>query len=82
MVMTADDPSYLAPPENLLRKGVWKDNSEGVSSYIQRPPMIGMINLPFDLIFEHGSMGMQKYVALVLHFFSLFFFGLMGIELL
>jgi len=82
MVFTADDASYISPPENFKRTWVWKDNTEGVSSYIQRPPMIGLINLPFTFIFTYGDMGMQKYVALLLHFFAIYLFGLMAIELL
>jgi hypothetical protein len=82
MVLTADDASYISPAENYRLTGVWKDNTEGVSSYIQRPPMMGLLHLPFSVIFGYNNTGVQKYVALVLHFFALFVFGLMATQLL
>lgn len=42
---TADDASYMRPAENWINNGVWKDNSIGASSYVQRPPLLGLIHL-------------------------------------
>lgn len=43
MIETADDASYLSPPKNFINKGVWADNSIGLSRYFQRPPGYGII---------------------------------------
>lgn len=45
MHSTADDASYLRPSENWFNNGIWKDNSVGASSYVQRPPLLGFIHL-------------------------------------
>jgi hypothetical protein len=47
---TADDPSYVRPAANFLEHGIWKDNSEGPSSYVQRPPLTGFVHLLGTLI--------------------------------
>jgi len=76
-ILTADDASYVVPAINFYNKIVWKDNSMGVSSYIQRPPMIGMINWVF-LHFKYDG-NCQKYLATILHGLALFVFGIMCI---
>src|SRR5687768_16936310 len=76
-IATADDVSYIAPAVNFYEKGVWKDNSAGVSSYVQRPPMIGIVNWVFLHFTESGNC--QKYLAVILHGLALFVFGIMCI---
>lgn len=63
---TTDDPSYLRPAENFAGHGVWKDNTEGVSAYIQRPPGMGLVHLPFYLL-----LGKWAFVGEIIFFFLL-----------
>src|SRR5688572_4391034 len=79
MILTADDASYVVPAWNFYTKGVWKDNSKGISSYVQRPPMIGMINWVFLHFTDSGNC--QKYLSTILHGMAIFVFGLMCIGL-
>lgn len=69
---TADDPSYLSPFQNFVTTGVWRDNSIGPSSFVQRPPLTGIIihltrYLPFS---KYAS----YIVALLFHAFSCLIF--------
>jgi 4-amino-4-deoxy-L-arabinose transferase-like glycosyltransferase len=80
MVLTADDASYTAPAVNFVKKGVWKDNSEGISAYVQRPPMIGMVNSVFYFTGGNKGFAWQKYLAVILHGIALFLFGLMATQ--
>lgn len=59
LVSTADEASYLRPPQNWLEGKGWKDSSTGHSSYVQRSPGYGLVflvckffapNNPFDLL--------------------------------
>jgi 4-amino-4-deoxy-L-arabinose transferase-like glycosyltransferase len=78
MILTADDASYVVPAANFYKLGVWKDNSGGVSSYIQRPPMVGMINWVFLHFTDSGNC--QKYLSVILHGLALFVFGMMCVQ--
>ncbi len=82
MIHTADDASYIVPGYNFVKTGVWKDNSQGVSSYVQRPPLIGIINIGLLYLDGKEGNGLQKHFSLLLHFFSLLVFGLLARELL
>jgi 4-amino-4-deoxy-L-arabinose transferase-like glycosyltransferase len=79
MILTADDASYVTPAHNFYQNGVWKDNSEGVSAYVQRPPMIGMLHFALMTLKQDASV--QKYVAVILHGIAIFLLGLMAIEM-
>jgi hypothetical protein len=70
--VTADDASYLRPAENWLSDGTWKDNSEGVSSFVQRPPLLGAVHGFFYFIFGAGGAAIASVV---------FFFLLHGLAL-
>jgi len=64
---TADDASYLRPAENLIDHGVWKDNSIGPSSYVQRPPIVGIIHLIGIVVFQTRSVWFIFLAALLAH---------------
>ncbi len=64
---TADDASYLRPAENLIDHGVWKDNSIGPSSYVQRPPILGLVHLIGMIVFQTKSVWFIFLTALLLH---------------
>ena len=51
MHLTADDASYIQPFRNWLEIGEWKDNSVGASSFIQRPPLLGLLYGLFESAF-------------------------------
>jgi hypothetical protein len=75
LVSTADDASYLAPPKNFIEKGVWADNSQGLSRYFQRPPGYGMIfGLFHFLLGKYALLGM-KIMQICLYFLTLFLTG-------
>jgi 4-amino-4-deoxy-L-arabinose transferase-like glycosyltransferase len=82
MILTADDPSYLRPVENCIQHGVWKDNSQGVSAYIQRPPGMSIIHGMFYLLSSHQYAVLHKIFNTLLHFLSIFVFGLTAFRLL
>jgi 4-amino-4-deoxy-L-arabinose transferase-like glycosyltransferase len=82
MVLTSDDASYLAPAENFACKGVWKDNTEGISSYIQRPPGMGIIHLVFYTISPQHHTTLHKIFNFLLHMLAIYVFGLAALELL
>lgn len=64
---TADDASYLRPAENLIATGTWKDNSIGPSSFVQRPPFIGIVHLIGIWIFNDHSAWFIFIIALLFH---------------
>lgn len=64
---TADDASYLRPAENLASTGIWKDNSVGPSSYVQRPPIVGIVHFIGLSVFQTKSAWFIFFVALLLH---------------
>lgn len=72
MHSTADDASYLAPAENWWHTGTWKDNSVGVSSYIQRPPMMGIIHLVEYVPFGKYALAVHFLFCLMLYGWSLY----------
>lgn len=72
MHTTADDASYLAPAENWWHTGTWKDNSVGISSYIQRPPMMGIIHLLEYVPFGKFAPAAHFLFCLLLHGWSLY----------
>lgn len=75
MVITADDASYLVPAENLLRIGIWKDNSEGLSAFVQRPPGMGILHLLAYSISPGYSSVVHKCLHIIVHFLGLLLFG-------
>lgn len=81
MIITPDDASYLRPAENFANYGEWKDNSSGLSSYIQRPPGMGLLHLVFYTISPTNNFILHKGFNLFLHFWSLYFFGLLAFQL-
>jgi len=64
---TADDPSYVRPATNFLEHGIWKDNSEGPSSYVQRPPVTGFFHLLGTAISGSDNRIGFFIIALLLH---------------
>ena len=64
---TADDASYIRPAENLAKTGTWKDNTIGPSSYVQRPPFVGIIHLLGIWIFNDHSSRFIFIAALLFH---------------
>ncbi|MFY7991169.1 MAG: hypothetical protein ACOVO3_10555 [Fluviicola sp.] len=64
---TADDASYLRPAENWINHGVWKDNSEGPSAYVQRPPLVGGIYAIGFWLSPGGSKVIFMVFAVLLH---------------
>lgn len=68
---TADDPSYLRPAENWINHGVWKDNTNGASAYVQRPPLFGTV---YALVYSIG--GKSAPLVLFLFNFALHLFAL------
>lgn len=54
-VVTADDPSYLNPPENYLAGKDWRDNFPGTGSYFLRSPGYGLLYLGLRLVFTPAA---------------------------
>jgi len=81
MVHTADDASYIVPAYNFKKTGIWKDNSQGVSSYVQRPPLIGIINWGISFFNTQEYNGWQKYFSVLLHFFAVIILGITACKL-
>lgn len=78
MIITSDDASYLAPAENFIKTGVWKDNSVGKSAYVQRPPGMAMLHLIACFIYPGNPMMIHKWMHLMIHALGLIFFGLVA----
>lgn len=74
LIRTADSPSYINPPKNLLEKGIWKDNFEGPSSYVQRPPFYGFLYLCSSYV-SSSPLNLLKIIQYVFMFGGIFFFG-------
>lgn len=53
-VITSDDASYLAPPDNFFNGNGWKSNSAGINSHYLRSPGYGCIYLLFKILFSHN----------------------------
>lgn len=66
MHTTADDASYLRPVENFIQTGIWKDNTVGASSYVQRPPLMGLLHGISFFLFHKSA-----FIADLLFFFLL-----------
>lgn len=81
MIITPDDPSYLRPAENFANQGQWKDNSSGLSSYIQRPPGMAILHFIFYKLSPKYNYILHKVFNLCLHFLSLYFFGVLSFQL-
>lgn len=71
MITTADDFSYKAPAENFLETGVWKDNFEGASSYMQRTPGMGIWHLAAISILPQNPEIIHLIFHFLLHFLAL-----------
>lgn len=69
---TADDASYLRPVENMINQGIWKDNSEGASAYVQRPPLFGIVHGLFYAITPEHSAFIGFLFFLLLHGLALY----------
>jgi hypothetical protein len=70
LIQTADEPSYLVPPQNWIKTGLWKDNSDGIASYVQRPPGYGMLYLVNFLVLGKTALFGLKLLQIILFFFS------------
>lgn len=81
MVHTADDASYIVPAYNFKKTGIWKDNSQGVSAYVQRPPLIGIINWGISFFNPQEYNGWQKYISVLLHFLAIICLGTLAFDL-
>jgi hypothetical protein len=75
MLTSADEASYFAPPTNLLAHGEWKDNSIGLSSYIQRPPGYGIIYLFAKTISPSNPYLIVKWIQIFGFFCSILLFA-------
>lgn len=75
LVSTADDASYLVPPQNFLESGVWADNSEGLSRFFQRPPGYGSIYGIFYLILGDYALIGLKILQIILFFLTILLSG-------
>lgn len=73
LIPTADEASYLRPPQNWLEGKGWKDSSVGHSSYVQRPPGYGLVYLVCKLIFPQNPFILLKGVQILAFFFSVVF---------
>ena len=82
MILTADEASYLAPPVNYLSKGVWADNSDGITRFYQRPPGYGSIYMICTLILGKYAMLGIKIIQILGYFFSILLIGKISILLL
>ena len=65
-VITADDASYLSPPENFLAHGIWRANSPALNSYYLRSPGYGGIYLIFKILFPQNPLFWLKLFQMLL----------------
>lgn len=74
MVQTADETSYIVPPKNFISKGEWRDNSNGLTAYYQRPPGYGLLYLlSYSLLGGWALLGL-KIIQIPLFFYSILLF--------
>lgn len=66
LITSADEASYFAPAENFLEHQIWKDNSEGPSSYFTRTPGYGTIYLICKLIAGSSAFALLKIIQILL----------------
>jgi hypothetical protein len=71
LITCADEASYLRPPQNLLDIGIWKDSSNGITSYFLRPPGFGLYYLFLKLIFGTNVWIGMKIAQILCYFFSI-----------
>lgn len=74
MVQTADETSYIVPPKNFISKGQWRDNSNGLTAYYQRPPGYGTLYLICYLFLGSWALLGLKIIQIGLFFFSVILF--------
>jgi hypothetical protein len=77
LLTSADEASYFVPPLNFLESGVWKDNSKGNSSYVQRPPGYGIVFMSTQLFGTENAFFALKIIQVCCFFFSVILFGLL-----
>lgn len=70
MVQTADEPSYIVPPQNWVTKGLWKDNSQGFAAFVQRPPGYGILYLVHYFVLGKSALLGLKWMQIVFFFLS------------
>jgi len=74
LIHTADEASYIAPAKNFVDLGVWRDNSNGLTAYYQRPPGYGMLfAINYFLFAKYAFLGM-KVIQIACFFFSILLF--------
>jgi ABC-type multidrug transport system fused ATPase/permease subunit len=71
LITCADEASYIRPAENLLEKGLWKDNSIGITSWIMRPPGFGIYYLILKVISGKHVFLLMKICQILFYFFSI-----------
>lgn len=74
MVQTADETSYIVPPQNFINHGEWKDNSNGLTSYYQRSPGYGLLYLFNYIILGKYALFGLKITQIALFFASILVF--------
>lgn len=74
LISSADEASYLRPPQNLLEIGEWKDNSNSITAYFQRPPGYGLLFLLYKLILPSNPWILMKIVQILGYFCSILLF--------
>ena len=72
-IITSDDASYLRPPENFIKIGIWKDNSIGTQSYFVRPPGYGILYyICVKIAGFDGALSLLKAIQLILFSLSVY----------
>mgnify|MGYP001162466308 CR=1 FL=1 len=74
LIETADSPSYISPAKNYKQTGVWKENFNGPSSYVQRPPAYGALYLVCSFFSESPRLILKVFQYLFMGF-GIYFFG-------
>lgn len=74
LISSGDEASYLRPPQNLLELGEWKDNSNSITAYFQRPPGYGLLFLVYKLILPSNPWILMKIVQISGYFCSILLF--------
>jgi hypothetical protein len=70
-IRTADDASYIQPPLNWKKSGIWTDGSTGKSSFVQRPPGYGMVFLLASYIAPSNPYWTLKIIHILCYFLSI-----------
>lgn len=71
LISTADEASYLRPPQNWLEGKGWKDSSVGHSAYVQRPPGYGLVFLFCKSILPSNPFLLLKVIHILAFLFSI-----------